>query len=193
MKNRRVVHARRLTARRDGRWTARPRRAAPERAACSACCTSSLVSCRIPSLPRPDGTARRDEHEIAAGRQAEGAVLTAIVRHARAADARRAERALAGHRVVAKLQDPHVHARHGPAAQVAHDAGDHAAAGDRHREIRDRLAVLDDDGRAGAVRPRRAVAGSEIGVLERLQLEPARRQTAKRERAAVVGGRRLTR
>ena len=136
---------------------------------------------------------RRDEHEIAAGRQAEGAVLAAIVRHARAAAARRAERALAGHGVVAKLQHPHVDARHRPAAHVAHDAGDDAAARDRHREIRDRLAVLHDDGRAGAVRPRRAVAGSQIGVLERLQLEPARRQTAKGERAAVVGRRRLAR
>ena len=140
---------------------------------------------------RPDGAALADEHEIAAGRQAKRAVLAAIVRRADAAAARRAERALAGHGVVAKPQDPHVHARHGPASQVAHDAGDDAAMRDRHREIRDRVAVFDDDGRAGPVGPRRAVAASQIAVLERLQLEPASGQSAKNECAAVVGGRRL--
>ena len=194
MKDRRVVHARRLTDADGDGW---PRRGRRGRGAGASRLQRLLHLVRrqladvVVAPPRRDGW--RDDHEIAARGQAVGAVLAAIVGHARAAGARRAERALAGHRVVAKLQHPHVHARHGPAAHVAHDAGDHAAARDRHREIRDRLAVFHDDGRARAVRPRRAVAGSEIGVLERLQLEPARRQAAKRERAAVVGGRRLTR
>ena len=59
-------------------------------------------------------------------------------------------------------------------------------------DVGDRLAVFHDDGRAGAFGPRGAVAGREIGVLERLQLEPARRQTVKRERAGIVGRRGLT-
>ena len=54
------------------------------------------------------------------------------------------------------------------------------------------LAVFHDDGRARTVRPRRAVAGSEIGVLERLQLVLAGWQAVKGECAAVVGGRGLT-
>ena len=157
---------------------------------------------RLPHLARgqlPDvvvATPRdgwHDDHEIPARGQAVGAVLAAIVGEARAAGAWRAERTLAGHRVIANLEHAHVQSRHRPPADVADDAGDHAAARDRHREILHGLAVLHDHRRARPVRPRRAVAGSQVRVLERLQLVLAGGQVVKRERAAVVGGRRLSR
>src|SRR5258708_13234282 len=56
-------------------------------------------------------------------------------------------RPLAGRRVVAELQHADADAGDGPASHVAHRARDDAAAGDRHREVGDLLAVFDDEDR----------------------------------------------
>ena len=158
-------------------------------------CLPYLLRRQLPD--RPVGPAvgwrRRHEHEVGTRRQSVGAVFAAIVRQrAHVASARRHESALAGHPVIRQPQHAHAHAGDRPAARIEHRAGDHAAADDRHRDLRHGLAVFDDDGGAGAIGPRGAVAGAQPGGLERLQFETAGRQPAEAERAVVIGGGRLT-
>src|SRR6185436_15877301 len=111
------------------------------------------------------------EYQVIPGWQSVRAVFAAIVGRSRAAAGRRAQRALAGDSVEPESQHTHAHTRHRPSARITHGAGNHSATRNRDREIADRFAVLDDNGRAGAFWTGGAITAAQIPGLECLHFE----------------------